>query len=640
MKFLFNFFALVFSLSLFAQATSKNTSYIYKTEEFILYNKLDSANYYLKNIKESSYKGVLAKLIKKEELTYLEYYEYTSKIGNRKSVNFNDVSDYINQFVKKPKSSKKISLNYFKIKWTQVFKHTDNGNLETASKIQKELESYLNSFDATNVDVIKAKIKSKTHQAVMYLIQEDVENGKKLCLNNIAKAKELKDKKLQITFLYHLTDFLLVEGKLQEYIDVSEESLKLEEELDFKSSYYHGTIEHLINAYVYKRGHNERVINLIDILYKNDVKRIQTYSLYAQLVSVLDANSPLLKQILKKFEVKNVPDLIKKFEALGKDLNSNEFYHILNSGSNALAAHGYSKLAINYKDKAIVITRKVYSQDLTESLANYKTEQAVKEKEKEIKHAEEKTRIYSILAVFCVVLLLIALLVLIKIRKQSKELSVKNKIIENALIEKELLVKEVHHRVKNNFQIVSSLLELQTKGIEDEKALELANEGRNRVKSMALIHQKLYQNESGLIDFDEYIRLLIKELSLMYSSQNEVKTSVSSENVMFDVDTAIPLGLIINEIITNSYKYAFRNDKENNLSISIKKGDDNNYKLIIKDNGPGLSKNVDARKAKSLGLRLVNRLVKQLHGTLEQSNNEGAKFEISFKDSNARQLVN
>ena len=156
---------------------------------------------------------------------------------------------------------------------------------------------------------------------------------------------------------------------------------------------------------------------------------------------------------------------------------------------------------------------------------------------------------------------------------------------------------------------------------------------------MALIHQKLYQNESGLIDFDEYIRTLIKELSSMYSSKDSVTTSVSSENMLFDVDTAIPLGLIINEIITNSYKYAFRNDKENNLSISIHKDDNDDYKLVIEDNGPGLSNNFDVKKAKSLGLRLVNRLVKQLHGTLEQTNIKGAKFEIHFKDSSARQLI-
>lgn len=235
--------------------------------------------------------------------------------------------------------------------------------------------------------------------------------------------------------------------------------------------------------------------------------------------------------------------------------------------------------------------------------------------------------------------MLISLFTIRKIRKQSKELSEKNKLINKSLKEKELLVKEVHHRVKNNFQIVSSLLELQSKGIEDEKALELANEGKNRVKSMALIHQKLYQNESGLVDFDEYIQLLVKELSSLFKSDNKIDTSITSKDMSFDIDTAIPLGLIINEIITNSYKYAFKQGKENTLSISINKEIDNNFKLIIEDNGPGLYSNFDVKKAKSLGLRLVNRLVKQLHGTLSLTNEKGARFEIIFKDLHARQLV-
>lgn len=222
---------------------------------------------------------------------------------------------------------------------------------------------------------------------------------------------------------------------------------------------------------------------------------------------------------------------------------------------------------------------------------------------------------------------------------QSKELSEKNTLINKALKEKELLVREVHHRVKNNFQIVSSLLELQSKGIEDEKALELANEGKNRVKSMALIHQKLYQNNSGLVDFDEYIRLLVNELSALYKSKNKIETKITSKNMSFDVDTAIPLGLIINEIITNSYKYAFNLNKENKLLISINKQDDENFKLVIEDNGPGLSSDFEVKKAKSLGLRLVNRLVKQLHGNLSLSNENGARFEIIFKDVHARQLI-
>ncbi len=634
------FLVLIFALKSYAQTKDSVINYTQKVEDYILYDKLDSARIFIKNIKNKHYKTLLTSIINKDEVSYSDYYEFTSSLSNRPSIKYLDVSNYIDKNIKPPVNSKKIELDYFNIKWVQVYKLRDDISLDKASVKQKELDDYLNSFNETDIDVVKAKLKASTHQLVMYQIQHDVKNGKQLCLDNLKKAEELKDKSLQIIFLYHLSDFLIEERKLQEYIDISEKSLQLEKELPKTTSYYHATIEHLINAYNFKGGHNDRVMELIDILYNNDSRRINSYSLYAQLVSGLPKNSPILKTIFKKFGVKDVPELTSKFNKLGKDLNSNDKYHLINYCSNALEAHGHLNLALRFKEKSVDITRKIYSQELSESLANFKTDIAVKEKEKEISHEKEKTKLYAIIAILAVLFLIIALFVLNKIKKQSKELKEKNTLIKKTLKEKDLLVREVHHRVKNNFQIVSSLLELQTKGIEDEKALELANEGKNRVKSMALIHQKLYQNESGLIDFDEYIRLLIKELSSLYSSNNNVKTSISSENMMFDVDTAIPLGLIINEIITNSYKYAFKNDKENNLSILIQKDKDNDYKLVIEDNGPGLSKSLDVKKAKSLGLRLVNRLVKQLHGTLNQTNDSGARFEIYFKDSNTRQLVN
>lgn len=635
-------YVFIFVCFLIANSYGQNVPkdyYSHKVEEFVLEKKIDSARYFLDSISETSYKNTLNRFIKKENLSYKEYYTFISRLGNRQSVKYKKISDFIDQEIKVP-SSKKINLDYAEIKWTQISKLRDEVGLDEASAIQKDLENYINQFDDKNPEVLKIKTKIRTHPVVMYLIEQDVKKGKVLIANSLEIAKKLNDKELQIIFLYHLTDFLLLEGKLQEYIDVSEKSLALEDELSIHTNYYYSIIEHLIDAYAYKGGHNDRVIKLINVLYENASTRIHTYSLYAKIISRLDKNSTIKNDILKKFDVTTVPELTSKFKKLGKDLNPNDFYQLINESSRALAKNAYTNLALNYKDEAIQITRKIYSQDLSKSLANYKTEQAVKKKELEINHEKEKTTLYGVIAILAFVLFVISLLVLRKIKKQSKQLSDKNKIIAKALQEKELLVKEVHHRVKNNFQIVSSLLELQTKGIEDEKALELANEGKNRVKSMALIHQKLYQEESGLIDFDEYIKLLIRELSSMYSSDKKVATLVDSKDIKFDVDTAIPLGLIINEIITNSYKYAFRNDTNNSLSISIEKAQEDNYKLIIEDNGPGLSNNFDVKKAKSLGLRLVNRLVKQLHGTLKQSNTKGAKFEIYFKDSASRQLVN
>ncbi|APZ46002.1 hypothetical protein BW723_06705 [Polaribacter reichenbachii] len=630
---------LLFSIVTIAQNTLTNIKDTYKVEDFILHKKLDSAKHYLAKLEQDSYYNILEKLVKKQELTYREYYIFTSKLSNRQSVKYQEVSEYINENVLKP-ADKNINLDYFEIIWIQVYKLRDEISIDEAAEKQKELEAYIYSFNQSDRNVIKAKLKSTTHPIVMYQIQGDVENGKKLCLDGLQKSEELEDKELQIIFLYYLSDFLILEGKLQEYIDVCKKSLLLENQLQHTSSYYFSTIENLINAYVYKRGHNDEVIELINILYEEEDRRIHTYSLYAQLIASLDKNSSLKKQILQKFDVTNVKDLVAKFRGLGKDLNSNDTYSLLNFSSYALSAHDYKDLALSYKDLALQTIKKTYSKELSESLANFKTDIAIKEKQKEVELEKVKTKLYAIIAILAFVLFIITLLVLRKIKKQSKELKDKNVLIEKTLQEKELLVKEVHHRVKNNFQIVSSLLELQTKGIEDERALELANEGQNRVKSMALIHQKLYQNESGLIDFDEYIRVLIKELSSMYASKTNVETLISSKNVMFDVDTAIPLGLIINEIITNSYKYAFKSDKKNSLLISLEKEENKDYKLIIEDNGPGLSTDINVKKAKSLGLRLVNRLVKQLHGTLKQTNSKGAKFEIYFKDIHQRQLVN
>lgn len=221
-------------------------------------------------------------------------------------------------------------------------------------------------------------------------------------------------------------------------------------------------------------------------------------------------------------------------------------------------------------------------------------------------------------------------------RKQATILDEKNNVIEASLVEKQLLLKEVHHRVKNNFQIVSSLLELQSKDIEDEKAKALAKEGQNRVKSMAFIHQKLYQNDDLLIYFDDYISKLVKEISAMYGD-SEVKASINTSSKAFDIDTAIPLGLIVNELVTNAYKYGFGKDKKT-LDINLKETNEG-YELSVTDNGEGLPEGFDFAKAKSLGLRLVRRLSKQLQGSVSYSNVEGCSFSVFFKDTSARALT-
>ena len=623
------------------QDTISNTLKIVKIEDFILNQQLDSASFYLAKQKESNYIKILDKIVANNDATYSDYYQFISKVGNRPRLEYNKISNFINQTIKTPNNENDINSDFIEIKWSQVSKLRDEVTIEAAAIEYAKLDTYINKFDQAKDETIKARLLANTHQIVLYQIQQDVDNGLKLCLDSFDKAKALGDKRLMIVFLYHSCDFYIIQGKLDKYIATSEESIDIEKELQKHSSYYYGTLIHLIDAYIYKGGKDERIKELLSELYNDPKIKAESYSLYAKYLGTLDPKSVTAISIFEQFEVSNLIEFAKKTLILGEPvLNPNNYFHLLNENADALARGGYTKEAIKYKDQCVILTRKIYSEDLSQSLATFKTEQAVSKKELEIKHEKEYSRLYIIIASLIGFLFAISMFVLARMRKISKELVNKNNLINKSLKEKELLVKEVHHRVKNNFQIISSLLELKTKGIEDEKALKMAVEGQNRIKSMALIHQKLYQNEEGLIDFDEYIHQLVKELSSLFASNKKVITNISSNNMMFDIDTAIPLGLIINELITNAYKYAFKNNENNQLNIAIDKVDKSNYKLTISDNGEGLNPAFNIKKAKSLGLRLVNRLAKQLHGTVTLINKKGANFEILFKDIHARKNIN
>ncbi len=204
--------------------------------------------------------------------------------------------------------------------------------------------------------------------------------------------------------------------------------------------------------------------------------------------------------------------------------------------------------------------------------------------------------------------------------------------IEASLKEKEVLLREIHHRVKNNLQIISSMLNLQTNYITDQKSLAIFEESRNRVRSMALIHEKLYQNESlSSLNIKEYVIELINNLMRSYRTNNRVNSAIHISDIFVNTDTAIPLGLIINEIVSNSLKYAFPNNSTGKITITLVKLEENKYQISIEDNGIGLPEDFNLRETNTLGLQLVNSLVTQLDGEIKLSSNNGTKFEIKFK---------
>jgi two-component sensor histidine kinase len=640
-------YSILILISLFCFQNNFGQTPLTHLENCILNQKQDSAIYYLKKVKTSDYKNSLERIVTAKKPSYNDYYVFISKVGNRSDFHDITLSIYINSIVKTPTNRTAINLDFVKIKWLQIKKLRDDASIATANEEQQKLENYIKIFNPNDIDVQKANILKSTHQMVLYSIAKKVEKGKTLCLENLKKAKRLKDPELEAIIYCHLRDFLLFEGKLEEYIKICEKSLAIEKTLPHHTPYYVKTIIHTVDAYIYKGGYSNQVETLLQELVNNKDTKNLSYSLYAKLLGTLEDNDPVALKIYKQFEVKNLLEFGIKTSKLGKEtLSLNDFYQLQRELSKTHIKYHFYDEGVRYMQNVINITKELYAEELASSLADFQTQQAINKKNVEIEKIEQKNRLYVIIGMLNFILALIFIYFSWRIKNKNKTLNKKNKIINDSfdkiqelLKEKELLVKEVHHRVKNSFQIVSSLLELQTKGIEDKRALALAKEGQQRIKSMALIHKQLYKKKSGLIDFNEYIKLLIQEFSVLYMSSVDVSIKTDIIDKQLDVDTAIPLGLIINELITNAYKYALQKNKKNTLYISMSDIHENEYKLIIKDNGAGMPETLDLKTPNSLGIRLVNMLTKQLHGTLKQTNDNGCVFEITFKNGQGRQEV-
>lgn len=256
----------------------------------------------------------------------------------------------------------------------------------------------------------------------------------------------------------------------------------------------------------------------------------------------------------------------------------------------------------------------------------------------EIAAADSKANTLTLGVLALVVLLLVGAYALYRNSKAKQLIAVKNEALEASVKERELLIHEIHHRVKNNLQLVSSLLQLQARSLTDDDSKAVFEEGQNRVQAMALIHQKLYQRDVGTgIDFKEYLSELIGH----YATVNDaVQVEINCPNLELDIDTAIPIGLIVNELVTNSFKYAFGDQPMPKLNLQIEPREAGNYQLVFSDNGKGLPADFDWQKSRTLGMRLVRSLAKQLLGKVEyEYDNHLSTFVIYFKSELGRRAV-
>ncbi|NUO02437.1 MAG: tetratricopeptide repeat protein [Saprospiraceae bacterium] len=328
---------------------------------------------------------------------------------------------------------------------------------------------------------------------------------------------------------------------------------------------------------------------------------------------------------------------IKGFEKIGFKTNLSEnylhtsvIYEKLGDYKSALAYHKKYQVA---KDSLVSIEK---DEMMSSLLTKYET--AEKDSRLAIQDAQisrQNTLQWAISGIA----LLLALILFLGYRnfrqkqKSNAQLSAANDLLKKKNQENELLLKEIHHRVKNNLQTISSLLNLQSAGLTDANALEAVRESQNRVRSMGLIHQKLYQGDQlATVEMKDYFKTLGETLFQAFGFRDQqVALNVDMEEVGLDVDTAIPLGLIVNELVTNALKYAFPEGRAGMVKISLRAQDGNTLALRIKDDGVGLQAISNSSKDNGFGSRLVQLLTLQLDGQMEESAKDGFETIIRFK---------
>ncbi|HOZ86157.1 MAG TPA: sensor histidine kinase [Bacteroidia bacterium] len=338
-----------------------------------------------------------------------------------------------------------------------------------------------------------------------------------------------------------------------------------------------------------------------------------------------------------------IPDMQPKLKFL---LTKAEYYTA--TGNHKTANQSYNEyVALSRKALEIENAQQHANENISLSVEQKEIELNEKDnllKEAQLKEAKQKSYEAYLFTGILILLLVVGLLVYNNqgVKKREVQLSIKNmqisaqkQVIEQALKDKEILIKEIHHRVKNNLQIITSMLSLQIAKVDDEKTGLILRDARQRISSIALTHQMLYQKENlSNINLGEYIERLVRQVEfLMPSSNVKLITAISSQGSRLTIDNAVPLGLLINEMLTNAYKHAFPEDAKGEITVTLVEHEQT-FTLAISDNGIGLPTDFDSTERKTLGMELIYILAEQLDSQLTIENVSGTMYTLQIKKTN------
>jgi two-component sensor histidine kinase len=557
---------------------------------------------------------IIKKLISNKKCSYKELKTLSTRIILLYRNNPNHLTWFDKKYIILPSQTKTVNLDYVVMMKNIIIAFSNQNHNDIANLYQKKLLTYVNSIQTKDDDYKRAKIHLSHYDAILNTIKDDGKQILKIASKNEKIATELKDTALIIESKFLSLGYYLFENKLEEYIQVSEECLRLENLSKKKSEVYFANILNLVDAYIYAGNHEEQAFELLKTIHQSPEYSIESYAYFSKFLAYINPNSVYKKQAFDYLKINSIQDYLSKTDSLCKqNLYPNDYYHYLKETALALNNFGESKMAVNVMRTTVNVIKEIYTKDLSDSyIQNEKNKIEIK-KNSEINKQKEIEVLY-IISLSIISVLLIVIFSFYRKNKQNKILNKQNELIKTKEQENEILVKELHHRVKNNFQIISSLLYEQQKNTSNQEFNSILSDIKARIMSMALTHEKLYVNENFYL-LENYAKSLFTDLQTIFRDLNAKLKSSFSEEIRINVDNALPIGLILNELMTNSLKHSCPNNDEMTLSIDVKKGA-NSIQIAYSDSGNKMTQELYDNST-SMGLKLVKRLTKQLQGEIE-----------------------
>ncbi|SFN86598.1 Two-component sensor histidine kinase, contains HisKA and HATPase domains [Bizionia echini] len=511
---------------------------------------------------------------------------------------------------------------YFKIGWV----HKRQGQIEEALKVDLKALKLMEAID-DKLGIAGAYNRISEDLTKQGRHQEALEYA----LKTIAFCKE---NNLEIELAYAYTaagDTQIALGNSEAAFGYYNEALTLAKSLDF-------SIFSIINFSNNRANALKRMGNYQEAktAYEQALTQAEAVN-YGNAIYVITGNLGEINLLLGNYNdaLKYQLQTVASQEAEGDVSNLTEGYHHLSSIYEKLENY---PMALEFQKKALVMrdsTAKMESdKTMSQLMTQFETEkkdQTINAQNTQIAQQRKTQILYITIAIILAFSLLGMLFSFKNIRKKRQALQVLNAELDTKNKQNELLLKEIHHRVKNNLEMVKSLIALQSAQLEDSATKDAMIASQNRVQSMGIIHQKLYQGTNlGSIEMKDYFLNLSDGILDSFNAENKVKIECAMEQLELDVDTAVPIGLIVNELLTNAIKYAFPNSETGKISIQLEQKTTDTLHLKVTDNGIGKVSGL-APKGTGFGSQLIHLLTQQLNGTMQEDSNKGTTVSFQFK---------